>query len=141
MDRDVEQRVIAVRRGRVAPTGSWLYAWVDLAKRSVVHVGGTGFDPELRAHIHLTDDDPALGRVKAHIPTAVDGDFDVLAFRLPPEVERSAAKVALTYALHDANLTTGIRPTVAAPLDDELNEDITVEVIDEIVRSVRRHLA
>lgn len=88
-----------------------------------MHVGGTAFDPELRTHVHLTDDDPALGRVKAQIPEATDGDFDVLAFRLPPSADRAMAKTALIAALDDIDRPSGD------------------EVVDGIVQSVRRHLA
>jgi hypothetical protein len=119
----VEPRIVEVRGGRVVPTGSWLYVWIDLAQRAVVHVGGTAFDPELRTHVHLTDDDPARGRVKAQLPHAADGDFDVLAFRLPASADRASAKTALIAALDDIDRPSGD------------------EVIDGIVRSVRRHLA
>lgn len=97
-------RIVEVRCGRVQARGSWLYAWVDVNRAAVVYVGGTGFDPELRAHIHLTDEDPELGRVKAQVPNASKGDFDVLAFPLPDGVDRGRAKQALLAALASGGL-------------------------------------
>ncbi|KHL01603.1 hypothetical protein [Sinomonas humi] len=35
-------RIVKVRLGRVQPSGSWLYVWIDVEQRAVVYVGGTG---------------------------------------------------------------------------------------------------
>lgn len=88
-------RVIAVRKGRVQPGGSWLYVWIDAHTGAIVHVGGTGFDPELRAYLHVTSEDPQLGHVRASVPHFDERDFNVLAFALPDGVDRAAAKEAL----------------------------------------------
>ena len=91
----LECRVVAVRQGAVRPSGSWLYVWMDTADGAVAYVGGTGFDPELRAHLHLTNDNPDLGRVRASVPHYQERDFDVLAFKLPDGIRRPDAKSAL----------------------------------------------
>ncbi|MCR2763352.1 hypothetical protein NQ152_07490 [Microbacterium sp. zg.B48] len=88
-------RVIHVRQGRVEPSGSWLYVWVDVDASSVEYIGGTGFDPELRAYLHVSSHDHEVGRVRAIVPSATERDFDVLAFGLPDAVSRPDAKVAL----------------------------------------------
>jgi hypothetical protein len=123
MDDRIEPRIIEVRGGSIVPSESWLYVWVDLARRTVVHVGGTAFDPQLRTYVHLTDDDPARGRVRAQIPESTDGNFDVLAFALPAAVDRATARDALTAALSSA---------------DDARGDALLE---QIVSSVRHHLA
>ena len=92
-------RVVAVRKGRVQPGGSWLYVWIDAHTGSIAHVGATGFDPELRAYLHVASADPQLGRVRAEVPRYEERDFDVLAFALPGDVDRSAAKEALVALL------------------------------------------
>jgi len=88
MDQLILQRVVKVRAGAVHPTGSWIYVWIDVDHKNVAYVGGTGFDPELRAHLHLTADDPNIGRVRVVVPHAIEGNFDVLAFALPDSVKR-----------------------------------------------------
>ena len=113
-----EKRLITVRQGNVSPTGSWLYVWVDTADGAIAYVGATGFDPELRAHLHLTSDNPDHGRVRASVPRFQERDFDVLAFKLPENVSRSEAKAALVGQLaggdhkaaknRDAGLLTGV---------------------------------
>jgi hypothetical protein len=94
-----EKRLIAVRQGNVRPTGSWLYVWVDTADGAIAYVGATGFDPELRTHLHLTSENPDHGRVRASVPRFQERDFDVLAFRLPENVSRSELKAALVEQL------------------------------------------
>lgn len=90
-----KKRLITVRQGNVRPTGSWLYVWVDTADGAIAYIGATGFDPELRAHLHLTSDNPDHGRVRASVPRFQEREFDVLAFKLPDNVSRSEAKAAL----------------------------------------------
>ncbi|MDL5486535.1 hypothetical protein [Microbacterium wangruii] len=85
-------RILTIRQGGVQPTGSWLYIWVDTRTGEVAYVGATGFDPELRAHLHLESDDPQLARVRATVPEYAHRDFDVLAWVIPEGVDRRAAK-------------------------------------------------
>lgn len=92
-------REIRVRAGSVQPSGSWIYVWIDVVAEAVAYVGGTGFDPELRAYLHLTSDEPDIGRIRASIPGYDERDFDVLAFAVPRDVGRTEVKNALTSAL------------------------------------------
>ncbi|MCR2814594.1 hypothetical protein [Microbacterium jiangjiandongii] len=116
-------RVIPVRKGQVRPTGSWLYVWVEVGSGAVAYVGGTGFDPELRAYLHVASEDPRLGRVRASVPHYDDRDFDVLAFALPEGVDRGHAREALIARLSAAG-------DDAADLRD---------VTDHIVQSLEDH--
>ncbi len=92
-------RLIAVRNGLVQPSGSWLYVWIDVETGGIAYVGGTGFDPELRAYLHVGSEDPQIGRVRATVPQYDKRDFDVLAFELPDGIDRQAAKQALVARL------------------------------------------
>lgn len=92
-------REIRVRAGSVQPSGSWIYVWIDVVAEAVAYVGGTGFDPELRAYLHLTSDEPDVGRIRASIPGYDERDFDVLAFAVPRDVGRTEVRNALTAAL------------------------------------------
>ena len=107
MDEQMLHRVVSVRAGDVRPTGSWVYVWIDLDFNNIAYVGGTGFDPELRAYLHLTAEDPNIGRVRLQVPHAANGNFDVLAFSLPGAVERPQAKAALIGALAGVGLING----------------------------------
>jgi len=107
MDQSIFHRVVTVRAGDVHPTGSWIYVWIDVDHESVAYVGGTGFDPELRAYLHLTAEDPNIGLVRILVPHAADGNFDVLAFALPDAVERPQAKAELVGALARLGLISG----------------------------------
>ncbi len=97
-----------------------------------MYVGATGFDPELRAFLHLTSDSPELGRVKATVPHFDERDFDVLAFELNLDCSRPTAKQALESRLSDLGFiepSSSDRP-VAMPA-----------VIEPIVDTLRAHIA
>ncbi|MFJ4998658.1 hypothetical protein ACIP5T_10925 [Microbacterium sp. NPDC088619] len=123
-----QPRIIAVRSGRVRPSGSWLYVWLDSASGEIVHIGGTGFDPELRAYLHLTSDDPRLGRVRAEVPGSGERDFDVLAFEVADGIAREPAKTALVARL-------------SADDEDEQLTDELREITDPMVRAVSDYRA
>lgn len=108
-------RIVRVRDGQVTPQGSWIYVWIDVELNDVVYVGGTPFDPELRAHMHLTDPDPRIGRIRAMAGDVAARDLDVLAFPLAEDVDRAATKRALVALLNPADLA-GADESAAAPL-------------------------
>ncbi len=122
-------RVIAVRHGAIEPTGSWLYVWLDIVQQAVAYVGATGYDPELRAYLHVTSDDPREGTIRATIPDHTERNFDVLAFALPRSVLRPAAKAALIRELAS-------RGYVASSDDAEPMPDVTTPIVD----AVEQHL-
>lgn len=129
---DVRPRVITVRQGRVVSSGSWLYVWVDVADGSIAYVGATGFEPELRAFLHLTSDDPEIGRVRANVARFDERDFDVLAFELPDGCPRPAAKQALIARLTELDhLDAG----------DGADAPTMPAVVEPIVRALRDHIS
>lgn len=123
-------RIVRVRQGEVRPSGSWLYVWIDVHEASVAYVGGTGYDPELRAYLHLTSEDVSFGRVRASVPRYRERDFDVLAVALPEGVSRPDAKRALVAALAAAGLAEGDEAADRMP-----------SVTDSIIESIGHHLA
>ncbi|KHL01598.1 hypothetical protein [Sinomonas humi] len=123
-------RVISVRHGGIRPAGSWLYVWIDTADGSIAYVGATGFDPELRAYLHLTSQNPDHGRVRATVPDYEKRDFDVLSFELAEDVPRDQAKKLLIARLgEERHIET---------------EDVGIEavrsVIDPIVDAVEGYI-
>lgn len=124
----VQPRIVPVRRGGIQPSGSWLYVWVDVADGQIAYVGGTGFDPELRAYLHLTSDNPEHGRVRGTVPDYRERDFDVLVFALPSDVSRAQAKSALIARLTRLGLITGdgaasdTLPAITEPIVDALEQ-------------------
>ncbi|WP_322409281.1 hypothetical protein [Microbacterium invictum] len=125
MSADVH-REIRVLAGRVQPSGSWIYVWMDLETNEIVYIGVTGFDPELRTHLHLTSEQPEVGRVRATVPDYDARDFDILAFRVPPGVDRSEVKAVVTAAL-----TGGSRAEIPASSE-------TGALTEEILRVIRK---
>jgi hypothetical protein len=94
----VEERRIAVDNGMIIADESWVYVWVD-SSGQVIYVGGTGLPVEVRTWLHLTSDDPQIGRVLAHHPEALVGRVDVHAWRLPPDADRRSVRDALSAVL------------------------------------------
>ncbi|WP_165310695.1 hypothetical protein [Microbacterium protaetiae] len=90
------------------PGGSWLYVWLDVETREIAYVGATGFDPELRAYLHVTSEDPQLGWVRATVPQYDERTLDVLAFELPDGVDQAAANQVLITCLADVGEYTGV---------------------------------
>ena len=80
--------VLEVRLGELQGSGSWVYAW--LGAEGVVYVGATGLHPATRTWLHLTDEDPNVGRVRARYPGWDAEELDVVALRLPDEEDRQA---------------------------------------------------
>lgn len=105
--------------------------WIDVATGEIAYVGGTGYDPELRSYLHLESEDPQLGRVRATVPRYDERDFDVLAFELPDDVVRPAAKRALVAHLAGDAVADELR---------EVTESIA-RAIDTHRGRVRRHPA
>lgn len=101
---EVQPTIVRVREGQIADTESWLYAWFNARTCRVVYVGGTGMSPQLRVWLHLNDSNPGLGRIKARYQRFNTEPLDVLAFPLPVEVPRPAAKAALIAKLSVSGL-------------------------------------
>jgi hypothetical protein len=90
--------VLHVRDGELDGQGSWVYAWVG-PDAEVVYVGATGLDPRARVWLHLHDDDPDLGRMRARFPSLAEVPLAVLAMRLPDGVARAEVRDVLAARL------------------------------------------
>jgi hypothetical protein len=82
--------LLRVRDGELVEQGSWVYAW--LAADGVVYVGGTGLHPATRTWLHLHDENPDVGRMRARYATLTDEELDVVAMELAPGVERQRVR-------------------------------------------------
>jgi hypothetical protein len=97
-----ELLVLPVRDGEVADSGSWVYAWVG--RGGVVYVGATGLHPATRTWLHLHDEDPNVGRLRARYPDSADEELDIVALRLPDGEDRQAVKHAVVTLLGERGL-------------------------------------
>lgn len=110
MDPIVEEQRIHVHRGVFDDDGAWVYVW-RTTEGEILYVGATGIPPRVRAWLHVNDDDPAVGRIRAQHPQILDVSVDVLAFRLGPGSNRQQVKRALTALL------AGEEPDADTPVD------------------------
>jgi hypothetical protein len=94
--------VLRVRDGEVAEAGSWVYAWVGSS--GVVYVGATGLAPATRTWLHLHDEDPNVGRLRARYPDSASEQLDVIALRLPDGIDRQEVKHAVVTRLGERGL-------------------------------------
>jgi len=81
---------------------SWVYAWVDTSGQ-VLYVGATGLPVEVRTWLHVTSEDPQIGRILAHHREALVGRVDVRAWRLPPGADRQLVRALLSAELMGAS--------------------------------------
>jgi len=70
-----------------------VYAWtVDNDPAVVVHVGATGLPPVVRSWLHVHDDNPDIGRIRAQHPELLCGDVTIRAFQIRSDLDRRAVK-------------------------------------------------
>jgi hypothetical protein len=77
-------------RGGELENGQWVYAW--LAQDGVVYVGATSLHPATRTWLHLHDEDPGVGRMRARFSPLLEEELDVIAADLPPEADRQRVR-------------------------------------------------
>jgi hypothetical protein len=94
--------VLRVREGELESGGQWVYAW--LAHDGVVYVGATTLHPETRTWLHLHDDNPEVGRMRARFAALAGEDLDVLALELPDDVDRQQVRHGAVTALGERGL-------------------------------------
>jgi hypothetical protein len=68
----------------------WVYAW--LGQEGVVYVGATALHPATRTWLHLHDEDPNVGRMRARYPELANEELEVVAARLPADVDRQQVR-------------------------------------------------
>jgi hypothetical protein len=108
--------VLQVREGELESGGQWVYAW--LARDGVVYVGATALHPETRTWLHLHDDDPEVGRMRARFPGLADEELDVLAVELPEAIDRQRVRHGAVVLLAQRGLLSP-REVCDPPLEAE----------------------
>jgi hypothetical protein len=130
---------ISFRDGQVHDARSWLYVWWSVTRAEVVCVGATGLPPVLRAWLHLHDDDPEVARMADRYPEALTEPLEVIAFRLPDELARPAAKAELIRRL-DRNRLLGRGYVGDKPGQTEATDHLGT-IVNEMVEYVVDRLA
>ena len=82
--------LLHVRSGELESSGQWVYAW--LARDGVVYVGATALHPATRTWLHLHDDDPNVGRMRARFGSLAAEELDVVAVELAEGVDRQQVR-------------------------------------------------
>jgi hypothetical protein len=95
--------VLRVRGGELVEQGSWVYVWIG-PDDAVVYVGATGLDPSTRVWLHLHDDDPDVGRMRAQFEQLAETRLAVLAMRVPGAVPRAEVRDVLGARLGEENM-------------------------------------
>ena len=80
---------LRVRGGELEPE-PWVYAW--LAPEGVVYVGATALHPATRTWLHLHDEDPNVGRIRARSPELAAEELEVVALLLADDVDRQRVR-------------------------------------------------
>jgi hypothetical protein len=110
----------------------WVYAW--LAKHGVVYVGATALHPATRTWLHLHDEDPNVGRMRERYSELAGEELDVLALRLPPEVDRQQVRHSAVALFTERGLLSE-RHVCDPPLPAE-----PTALADELVAAVEERL-
>ena len=122
---------LRVRNGELA-AGAWVYAWTSAD--GVVYVGATGLHPATRTWLHLHDEDPNIGRMRARYAELANEELDVLAHELPTGVDRQQVRHGAVNAL-DARGLLSARHVCDPPLAAEPHPET-----DAFVAAVAEHL-
>ena len=93
--------VLRVRGGELEPE-PWIYAWIG--PHGVVYVGATALHPATRTWLHLHDEDPNVGRLRARYPRALEEKLDVVAVPVQGGADRQQAKHAAIALLRERGL-------------------------------------
>ena len=111
----------------------WVYAW--LAEHGVVYVGATALHPATRTWLHLHDEDPNVGRMRARYPELAGEELDVVALQLPPEVDRQQVRHGAVALFADRGLLSD-RHVCDPPLpaDPTAQADELAAAIEERLR-------
>lgn len=92
-----EQR-FPVNAGAFDDSGSWIYVW-KTEDGAVGYVGATWMPPRVRAWLHVHDDDPEIGRIRARHPELIERGVEVVAFELLGVIDRGQVREALAAIL------------------------------------------
>ena len=109
-----------------------MYAWASAD--GVVYVGATGLHPATRTWLHLHDEDPNVGRMRARYPELANEELDVLAHELPAGVDRQQVRHGAVKAF-DARGLLSERHVCDPPLAAEPHRET-----ETFVAAVAEHL-
>ena len=93
---------LRVRNGELEGDGQWVYAWIGPA--GVVYVGATTLHPATRTWLHLHDENPEIGRMRARYPELASEELDVVAVRLAEDVDRQQVRHSAVRLLGERGL-------------------------------------
>ncbi len=93
---------LRVRNGELEGDGQWVYAWIGSA--GVVYVGATTLHPATRTWLHLHDENPEIGRMRARYPELASEELDVVAVRLAEGVDRQQVRHSAVQLLGEREL-------------------------------------
>ena len=122
---------LRVRNGELEAE-AWVYAWTGA--EGVVYVGATRLHPATRTWLHLHDDDPDVGRMRARYPQLASEALDVIAVQLPAGVDRQQVRHGAVSALGKRGLLSE-RHVCDPPLAAEPHPET-----DTFVAAVAEHL-
>ncbi len=126
--------LLQIKAGELESSGQWVYAW--LARDGVVYVGATALHPETRTWLHLHDDDPNVGRLRARFSELAGEDLDVLALELPDDVDRQRVRHGAVSELAERGLLSARHvcdspaPNAGAPDTDRFVEAIEAVILE-----------
>ena len=123
---------LRVRAGELAPE-PWVYAWVGA--EGVVYVGATALHPATRTWLHLHDENPEVGRMRARYPELAAEELDVVAVPLPAEVDRQRVRHGAVALLAERGLLSA-RHVCDPPLPSEptVEAEELVAAVEECLR-------
>ncbi|MDX6397336.1 MAG: hypothetical protein QOJ43_744 [Gaiellaceae bacterium] len=124
---------LKVRGGEIESEQQWVYAWI--ADDGVVYVGATALQPETRTWLHLHEEDPSIGRMRARFPSVTTEELDVLAMELPKRVDRQRIRDGSVTLLAERGLLSPRQVCDPAPTTEAPAE--TVAFVDGIETRLR----
>lgn len=129
-----EFRTFTVSGGELCTPNSWVYIWASQESGQVVYVGATRLDPEARTWMHLHDESSQGGKVRTRYPQVSTEPMEVLAFAVPDDVDRAAAKELLVRRFLSIGVLSGNH------ICDEPVDAIVTPQVEKFVRSVLAEL-
>lgn len=129
-----EFRTFTVSGGELCVPESWLYIWVSQESGQVVYVGATRLDPEVRTWMHLKDESSQGGKIRDRYPQVATEPMEIMAFAVPDDVDRAAAKELLVRRFLSAGVLAGNH------ICDDPIDAIVTQQVEKFIRSVLAEL-
>lgn len=78
----IDETRIQLSDGEFHPSESWVYVWIR-PSGEVLYIGATGLPLAARVWLHVNDERPEVGRVRAIRPDALVGEVEVRGLPYP----------------------------------------------------------